>query len=71
MIVLRVLDRDGRGRIRSTLLKRLNAKQRSLVSVELLKWVYKTDPANGKKVVSAGLQNRRRAEANLFTTGTD
>lgn len=48
----------------STLLKRLNAGRYEAVPGQMRQWVYVTK--GGKKVVSAGLKNRREAEIKLW-----
>ena len=48
----------------STMLQKLNAGDRAGAAAEFNRWVYVT--IGGSKVVSAGLQNRRAAERQLF-----
>jgi lysozyme len=50
----------------STLLKKLNAFDRSGASSEFLKWDKYTNPKTGKKEPLAGLTKRRQAEMQLF-----
>lgn len=50
----------------STLLKYLKAGNLDKVPVEMLRWVYITDPKSKKKVVSKGLQSRRELEVALW-----
>lgn len=51
----------------STLLKKLNAGEYDSVPYQMGKWTKTT--INGKKVVSAGLVNRRASEAGLWAKG--
>jgi lysozyme len=52
----------------STLLKKLNAKDYKGAAEQFIVWNKVTDPDTGKKVVSNGLINRRKAEQTLFNT---
>lgn len=52
----------------STLLKKLNAGDYKGAAAQFAVWNKITDPETGKKVVSTGLINRRKAEVALFNT---
>lgn len=52
--------------LNSTLLKLLNSGDYKNAQAQFQRWVYSTDPKTHKKVVLAGLQTRRAAEASLF-----
>lgn len=57
----------GRGALsRSTLLKKLNAKDYAAVPTELMKWNKSRDPKTGKIVPFAGLTRRRKREVDLW-----
>lgn len=55
----------------STLRAKVNAKDYEEAARQFLRWVYVTDPVTGQKVVSRGLQRRRKAEAALFMRPVD
>lgn len=60
------VDSDDNGSFRdSTLRRELNAGNYDAARAELARWVFVTKPG-GEKIVSAGLKNRRAAEAALF-----
>lgn len=53
----------------STMVRKLKAGDYDCVPAELARWRYVTDPATGRKVVSAGLVNRRRQTGELWSRG--
>lgn len=63
-----VFNVGRRNFIRSTMIKRLNAKNYDAAAGEFARWTYATNPKSGKKEKLAGLISRRAEEKHVFET---